>query len=138
MGRQIENKVLFVAGLAMVFCLILLLVSIQKGEVLTEHLASDAEVSEMQKKEKEDSPVQSAEGNVFSLENSTMAYNILPWTAGNSNIRSWALLVLMVFLNLTLLYRDDKRQRIYEKKGKSSRAFHTIGFSFRIKKKRDA
>ena len=49
MERQIENKVLFVAGLAMVFCLILLLVSIQKGEVLTEHLASDAEVSEMQK-----------------------------------------------------------------------------------------
>ena len=123
MERQIENKVLFVAGLAMVFCLILLLVSIPKGEVLTEHLASDAEVSEMQKKEKEDSPVQSAEVNVFSLENSTMAYNILPWTAGNSNIRSWALLVLMVFLNLTLLYRDDKRQRIYEKKEKAAELF---------------
>ena len=77
----------------------------------------------MQKKEKEDSPVQSAEVNVFSLENSTMAYNILPWTAGNSNIRSWALLVLMVFVNLTLLYRDDKRQRIYEKKEKAAELF---------------
>ena len=77
----------------------------------------------MQKKEKEDSPVQSAEVNVFSLENFTMAYNILPWTAGNSNIRSWALLVLLVFVNLTLLYRDDKRQRIYEKKEKAAELF---------------
>lgn len=123
MERQIENKVLFVAGLAMVFCLILLLVSIQKGEVLTEHLASDAEVSEMQKKEKEDSPVQSAEVNVFSLENSTMAYNILPWTAGNSNVKSWILLVLFVFVNLILLYRDDKRQRIFEKKEKAAEQY---------------
>lgn len=119
MRRQIKKKALFTSGLVTICCLILILASFHEEEFCAGGAASDFSPSEIQRQEGETCGLKSAE----TLETSTIVYSSLPWTAGNSNIRSWALLVLLVFVNLTLLYRDDKRQRIYEKKEKAAELF---------------
>lgn len=116
MGRQIKKKALFISGFVMAFCLILLLASFHEEEFCAGGAASDFLPSEIQRQEGETCGLKSAE----TLETSTIVYSSLPWTDGNSNVRSWILLVLFVFVNLTLLYRDDKRQRILEKKEKAA------------------
>lgn len=119
MRRQIKKKALFTSGLVTICCLILILASFHEEEFCAGGAASDFSPSEIQRQEDETCGLRSAE----TLETSTIVYSSLPWTDGNSNVKSWILLVLFVFVNMTLLYRDDKRQRIFEKKEKAAEQY---------------
>lgn len=123
MGRQIKKKALFISGFLMAFCLILLLASFPKKEVYSLQSAYYVSVSENKRLQGDTVGLKSEEENASHVETSTIVYSSLPWTDGNSDVRSWILLVLFVFVNLTLLYRDDKRQRILEKKEKAAEQY---------------
>lgn len=123
MSRQTIKRAFLSTSLGAVFCLILLLSGLFKEPVFSWSFPSESEVSESQRKEAEMAPTKIPVEHASSFEDATIAHSILPWTTGNSSVKSWVLLVLFVFMNLTLLYRDDKKQRNRKKKKNAAAIF---------------
>lgn len=123
MSRQTIKRAFLSTSLGAVFCLILLLSGFPKEPVFSWSFPSESEVTESQRKEAELTPTKIPVEHASSFEDATIAHSILPWAAGYSGVKSWVLLVLFVFMNLTLLYRDDKKQRIHKKKKNAADIF---------------